>query len=212
MSKDLLPPPPAPVCLTRSYLSRGVKGGTIIAEDVRDLETHRQKLLDPDDYRSYIDGCSACGRKKVHAHCFRVRTLRPASRREPVLSEDIRLYRCPAEGCGAVFTVLPAVIARHLWRRWETVEAVSSGKANAPRSTARRWLGRLATDAKQLVQTLFSLGRKLLGNDLFSSLSRVHTRSALIDVIAASGSVDPNGTFAGVSGWIHRLQPGFRLM
>ena len=57
MSATTLPPPSPPVCLTRSYKSRNQKGGTVIAEGVRDLETHRRMLLDPDAYRSVIGSC-----------------------------------------------------------------------------------------------------------------------------------------------------------
>ncbi len=126
--------------------------------------------------------------------------------------EDVRLYRCPEKSCGAVFMVLPAVIARQLWRLWETVEEVSSGTASAPRSTARRWFGRLRADAGQLLQILLSVGKELLGTALFSLLPRIRTRGMLIELLGSSGLADPHQAFAQVAAWIHRIQPGLRLM
>jgi len=208
MSAGTLPPPQPPVCLDRSYLSRGVKGGTVIVEDVLDLEAHRQRLLDPDGYRP--SSCWCCGSKKPYAHCFRERILRPASPEEPPLIVEIRLYYCPS--CGAVFTVLPAVIARHLWRLWKTVEEVSSEKAEAPRTTTARWFSRLSSSAARLVQALLAVGGHLLGQSLSSLLRKVRTRWDLIEAVVASRSVSAAHPFAGLAGWIHRLERGIRLM
>lgn len=210
MSAVTLPPPPPPVCLTRSCSSRKIKGGTVIAEDVRDLETHRKKLLDPDEYRSAIGACSACGSKALHALCFRERVLRGGCD-EPSLAETIRLYRCAAKACGAVFTVLPAVIARHLWRLWKTVEDAMAEKLELPRSTSFRWLRRLGSSAGQLVQTLTSNASSLISPSLSSALMKAATRRELVDAFRPSleQSVEP---FSLLAAWIHRLEPGIRLM
>lgn len=210
MSADTLPPPLPPVCLLRTYLSRGVKGGTVIDEDVRDLAAHRQRLLDPDGYRDCASPCWTCGGKTLHAHCFRERILRPASPDEPPLMETIRLYYCP--GCGAVFTVLPAVIARHLWRLWKTVEEVSSKGAEAPRTTKRRWFSRLSSSAARLVQALRAVGSHLIGRRLSALVGKVVTRWDLVEAVVASRSVPADHPFAGLAGWIHRLERGIRLM
>lgn len=210
MSVATLPPPLPPVCLLRTYLSRGVKGGTIIAEDVRDLAAHRQRLLDPDGYRGCASPCWTCGEKTLHAHCFRERVLRPASPEEPSRIETIRLYYCP--GCGAVFTVLPAVIARHLWRLWKTVEEVSSRGTEAPRTTMLRWFSRLSSSAARLVQALLAVGGHLIGRQFSSLLGKVRTRRELIEAAVASRSVPSDHSFAGLAGWIHRLERGLRLM
>ena len=214
MSKQLLPPPRPPVCLTRSYESREVKGGTVIAEDVLDREVHRQKLLDPDDYRSYIGPCSHCGHGKVHALCFRCRTLRPAESDRGVEEVDIRLYECPADKCGAVFTVLPAFVARHLWRDWQTVEDVCEGKRKAPPRTTQRWYGRLISSAKQLVQ-LFkaTVVQTLKGSlDWVKVLSENLTRGGFINTLWWSKAITPPNVFAQIAAWIHRVEPGVRLM
>jgi hypothetical protein len=62
MSAATLSPPQPPGCLTRSYVSRGVRGGTIIAEDVYDLAEHRNRLADPDTYC-----CVACPKSRLVA-------------------------------------------------------------------------------------------------------------------------------------------------
>jgi len=209
-TEALTPPPPPPVCLTRSYLSRGIKGGTIVAEDVLDLETHLRRLPDPDGYRCCVCPCPRCGSSRVHAHCFRERLLRPSDRRETPRSVTIRLYRCAAPFCGAVFTVLPAFIARHLWRSWETVHEVVSHRTPAPSTTRRRWLSRLASDSSQLVQAFMVLAL----NGIREVLARRRVggnRASFIQSVEAflSGSSSPLGLIAA---WIHRLQPGIRLM
>ena len=211
MSTEVLPPPRPPVCLTRTYLSRGIKGGTVIAEDVHDLQTHEEKLLDPDSYRAYIGPCrnSKCGSETIHAHCFRERTLRPADSKNPEIVE-IRLFYCPI--CGAVFTVLPAFIARHLWRRWETVQEVHKGKAVVPRMTALRWQERLASDATQLVQGLLALAGDLLKTKARELLAKVRTRCRLVEVMRTVKAVGRKRPFAALAGWLHRILPGIRLM
>jgi hypothetical protein len=218
MSNKLLSPPQPEVCLTRSYKSREVKGGTVIADDVWDREVHRQKLLDPDDYRGYIGPCwnPDCDCAKVHALCFRIRVLYPARKGHTVEEEDIRLYRCPKEkgGCGAVYTVLPAFVARHLWRNWQTVEDVCEGKRKAPRSTTERWYGRLVSSAKQLVQ-LFqaTVVQTLKGSlDWVKVLSDNLTRGGFINTLQLSKVISPPNSFAQIAAWIHRIEPGVRLM
>jgi hypothetical protein len=208
MSADTLPPPQPPVCLLRSYKSRGVKGGTIIAENVLDLEAHRSLLSDPDGYRP--PSCWCCGSKNLHAHCFRERVLRPASPDEPSVIETIRLYYCPF--CGAVFTVLPAVIARHLWRLWKTVEKVCSKGTEAPRTTKDRWFSRLSSSAARLVQALVAVGSHLLGRKLSSLLGKVRTRWELLEAVITSHAVPADHPFAGLADWIHRVERGIRLM
>ena len=65
MSQDRLPHPQAPRYLERRYGS-SQKGGTLIAEDVRDLETHERRLCDPDGYRPRR--CPRCGHDVLHVH------------------------------------------------------------------------------------------------------------------------------------------------
>ncbi|HVR72818.1 MAG TPA: hypothetical protein VMT52_00730 [Planctomycetota bacterium] len=212
MSAVTLPPPPPAVCLTRSYASRKIKGGTVIAEDVLDLETHRKRLADPGAYRTAIGACWACGTSALHAHCFRERVLRPASVKEAAVTTTVRLFRCSRAGCGAVFTVLPLIIARHLWRLWKTVEDAATEKLEVPKSTRRRWLGRLRSSGSQLVQTLTSKASSLLSGSFRSALARVATRGDLVETFRSSLAERVLDSFAPLSAWIHRLEPGIRLM
>ena len=204
MSADTLAPPQPPRCLTRSYLSRGIKGGTIIAEDVFDLEEHRKRLLDPDSYRPPF--CRNCSFHKSHAHCFRERILRPADRSQAPVVVLIRLFACAH--CGAIFRILPAFIARHLWRAWKTVESVASGREKAPKTTTSRWLCRLRSDATQLVQVFAANIRGVVTEALVRWPPS--TRAHFVDVIKAFLRAR-SSPFARTAAWIHRLAPGVRL-
>jgi hypothetical protein len=63
-----LPAPPA--CLNRPYCARpNQSGGTLIAEDVREPNEHRRRLLDPDEYRPC--SCLNCRGSRLHAHSWR---------------------------------------------------------------------------------------------------------------------------------------------
>lgn len=207
MNASTFPPPLPPVCLTRTYLSRGIKGGTVIAEEVLDLATHRARLLDPDGYRSEVSPCRRCGGTTLHAHCFRQRRLRPARYERATLVVDIRVFRCATPGCAAVFTVLPAFIARHLWRAWETVRAVTTEELPAPETTRRRWLWRLASDARQLVETFTSAAGRRVRDTL--ARSPPPTRRDFLDALKPFVG---SPLFALVAAWIHRLAAGLRLM
>ena len=66
-------PPPSPRYLERPYTS-SQKGGTLIAEEVTDLETHARRLCDPDGYRPSC--CPRCGHGVLHVHDYRSRVLR----------------------------------------------------------------------------------------------------------------------------------------
>jgi hypothetical protein len=210
MSAQTLAPPPPAVCLTSSYVSRRIKGGTVIAQDVLDLEEHRKRLADPDDYRAVVGSCLRCDSERLHAHCFRERKLRPASPEEPPERVDVRLFRCATKSCGAVFTVLPAFIARHLWRAWETVEDVARRKLKAPATTATRWLARLESDASELLD-IFMTSSSGPAVDERLSESRLQTREAFLEALKPLLR-GLTSSFALTAAWIHRLEPGLRLM
>ena len=200
-------PPQPPLCLTRSYASRGIRGGTVIAEEVLDLDTHREWLLDPDHYRQCVSPCLRCGHRSVHALCFRDRKPRPVDDNPTASTVAIRLYRCPVKDCGAVFTVLPAFIARHLWRTWSTV-ARAVGTQTGPESTLRRWLGRMRSDASQLIQRFHSLADEWTRDQL--AADRPADRSAFLRCLETL--LGFRHLWARVAGWIQRLEPGIRLM
>ena len=61
MTRERVPPPQEAACLSRPYPS-SQKGGTLIAEDVGDLLTHRRRLAAPDGYRP--EHCLGCGQDR----------------------------------------------------------------------------------------------------------------------------------------------------
>jgi hypothetical protein len=125
---DHRPPPPEPEeCLTRSRASR-FKGGTLIAEDVLDLATHLRRICDPDGYRPAT--CLRCGSRVLHVDDYLERTPLGAPGFPPVIT--IVRHACADSACGAVWRILPAFLARHLWRVWPTVERT----VDAPRQDA----------------------------------------------------------------------------
>jgi hypothetical protein len=97
------------------------KGGTLIAERVLDVATHERLLLDLDGYRP--DLCLRCGGDVLHAHDYADRRPRGA----PDVAAEIRIrrYICANKKCQATWRILPAFLARHLWRAWPTVERVA---------------------------------------------------------------------------------------
>jgi len=209
MSAGTLSPPQAPVCLTRSYVSRDIKGGTVVAEEVLDLEVHLSRLLDPDDYRCVVTPCRRCNGGRMHAHSLRERLLLPGAREAPVERVTIRLFRCAEDSCRAVFTVLPAFIARHLWRSWKTVDDVLRRDRPAPATTKRRWRARCLSDATRLVQSFMSLALPPVREAL--SREKPLTRSSFVEALKRFVS-SPESLFALTASWIHRLEPGIRLM
>lgn len=208
----ILPAPPA--CLTRPYsANQKQKGGTLIAEDTVDSQAHRRRMADPDGYRPDI--CRRCGGGCLHAHDFRERRIRGAP---DCVVERVRRYRCA--GCRAVWMVLPLLLARHLHRRWDTVQAamVAAGvvgddgagrRVAVPATTRRRWTKRLRSSARVLVQVLAGAGAAICG--VLERLTVACTRAELVDGLAGDGLLMARQKTAQLAGWIHRLVPGLRL-
>jgi len=215
---DHRPPPPEPEdCLTRSRVSR-YKGGTLIAEGVHDLATHQQRLA-RGAYR--LGECPRCGGLVLHVHDY--------PERKPVgeldLPHVIRIIRyiCAAPSCKATWRILPALLARHLWRVWPTVERrmlrarpasdaeASAGGKRIPARTARRWRGRLVSAARQLVVLLASSGGVLL-EAIAMRAGLASTRFELVDVHTLVAKTPPRGRLADLAAIVHRLERGLRLM
>lgn len=211
---DHRPPPPEPEdCLTQSRASR-YKGGTLIVEDVRDLATHERRLAEPDGYRH--DHCPCCGGRVLHVHDHPRR--KPSG--EPGMPLEITLarYICADPECRATWRMLPAFLARHLWRMWPTVERTVKARAPPPpapapipRRTARRWRERLASAARQLVVLLATSGGVLL-EAIAKEVGLVATRSELVDVHARMAATPPERRLADLAALVHRLERGIRLM
>ncbi len=207
--------PAPPRCLIAAYSSRpDQKGGTLIAEDVLDLDEHHRRLCDPDAYRP--TSCLHCGNCRIHAHDFRDRRLRadPSG-----ASERIRRYLCPS--CRAVWQVLPAFIARFLHRRWPIVQSsvVAAGGVSStgherhvsvPRRTVRRWLGRLRSSALVLTQALAGVGAAV--DSVLTAVGVACSRGELVDALAAGGVLEGGRKLEQLAGWVHRMVPGIRLM
>lgn len=194
--------PAIPACLTSPYSSKPVRrGGTVIAEDVVDLDEHRHWVSSVDGYR--LDRCEDCLCDVLHGHGQRVRTLRMG---DWTLQESIRRYRCT--GCRGIWQVLPAVIARGLHRTWGVAQsAVEGSTSKVPKRTVRRWLVRLGLSALVVVQ---ALGVVVADGSL--ELDSTWTRHELVEALATAGAVEREHRFAQVAEWIHRVAPGVRLM
>lgn len=169
----------------------------MIAGDVWDREEHERRLVDPATYRPV---CRVCGRP-MQGHGLRER--RP-------LRLDIRRYRC--RPCGAVVQVLPAFVARNLWRTWPTVEAIvvqSERKPRVAERTARRWRGRSMLPARVVLHVLSSLRTPAL-DELVAGLGLDATRRALLGAFRPLAGV--LGACAALTVLLGRVLPGLRVM
>jgi len=209
MSDHRSPPPAAAPCLKRPRPS-SQKGGTLIAENVIDLVTHRRLVCDPDGYRPAE--CLNCHHTVLHMHERRIRLLMGDPE---AMTVDIAIYRCA--NCDGVWRVLPRFVARHLWRSWQVVEAATSeggappSQPKIPERTLLRWRERLRSQASLLVQLLATSGNTCL-EAVVHALGIEAVRSALVAAYASRFSSLPGTQLASFSALIHRLGPGLRLM
>ena len=215
MSQDRLPPPHGEACLVR-LRSSNQKGGTIIAEDVTDYATHERRICDPDGYRPTF--CPKCRDRTLHVHDYRERVLR-AEPGAPVA----RVVRHECVGCEAIWQILPAFIAWHLWRSWRVVEHTLSGAGpppptlevrrwpRVPARTRRRWRTRWLRPAQFLAQILAACGEAA-----WAALALVLTPKATCAELVAAyarARVTPAGELlAAVAALVYRLEPKVRLM
>ena len=211
MSQDRLPPPDREACLIRLRPS-SQKGGTIIAEDVTDPATHDRRICNPDGYRPAF--CPNCGDRTLHVHDYRGRVLLA----EP--GESIaRIVRHECVGCDAIWQILPAFIARHLWRTWRVVEHTLTGAGpseprrwpRVPGRTRRRWLARWLRLARYLVQVLAACGEAGWAA-LGSELPPEATCADLVAVYADARATPAGQHLAAVAALVYRLEPKVRLM
>lgn len=195
-----------PSCLDPGYPS-SQKGGTIIAEWVLDLDTHEACLGRPERYRP--ERCGRCG-SKVHVHDLRSRQLRG----DPGVATEVIRFRCAnRDECGATWLILPAFLARHLWRSWRTVAAA----VDPPRPsedvsirTRRRWKARLASSARRLVAILTTASEVVCA--LATSLGLDALRNDVLKSYRREIQPDRDRSLAELAGLLHRLSPGVRLM
>jgi hypothetical protein len=175
------------------------KGGTLIATDIRTLAEHEAALANPDLARPR--DCGACDSQTLHVHDRRTRKLEGRGSE----SIEILIFRCAR--CRAIWRVLPAFLARHLWRTWRAVgEALDEARTrgSTPKRTRQRWQRRLRERAMMLVVVLGQLGPTR--SQAIAELGHEHARS---DVIEAFGGV---GLLARLAALVDHLVPGVRVM
>ena len=198
-------PPATDPCLCRPYSSSpNQKGGSWIAEAVRDLGTHLRMLVTP--WKCRPKACR-CGCDRLHLHGLRERHPRQlVIDGEPIAIVNIVVFLCA--DCGATWRVLPAFLARCLWRTWDVVEREVLAKPRAhevppvPARTVQRWRARLAQSARFPVQVL-----AVAGGGLRRLAERVGLEATRLELAAVSGE-----SFAGLALLLHRIAPGVRLM
>jgi hypothetical protein len=191
------------------------KGGTLIAEDVHDLDAHLRRLCDPDSYRP--DRCPRCGHDVLHVHCYPERHPRGESGMPPVVR--VVQYICTAAECSATWRILPMFLARHLWRVWKTVERVAlPGEAPArsaappvPERTRCRWSARLAAAARVLV-VLFAASGGFVLESVAAQVGLDASRAELVHAYAEQTDGPRGAQLAVVAALTHRLERGIRLM
>jgi len=204
------PPLEAEACLCQRYPS-SQKGGTLIIEGVDDLAEHERRL-DSGAYRP--DGCPRCD-QPVHVHDRRSRLLAG----DVAGSTEIARFRCSdREGCGAVWQVLPQLLARHLWRAWQTVQAavVEPVKASVvqavPARTRRRWRSRLASSAALVVSALsaaFDVGPL---SRVVEAAGVTASRGELARAVVRELRPPAGQRLSRLAQLVHCLAPGVRLM
>jgi hypothetical protein len=198
-------PPAADPCLCRPYSSSPKqKGGTRIAEAVVDLATHLQMLLTP---WAYCPEACGCGCDRLHLHDRRERHPRQlVVEGEAVPVVSIVVFLCA--GCGATWRVLPAFLARCLWRTWDVIEreVLEEPRPHSappvPVRTVQRWRKRLAQPARLPVQVL-----AVAGGELRSLVQRVGLEATRRELWVTSG-----GSLVALAVLLHRLAAGVRLM
>jgi hypothetical protein len=104
-------------------------------------------------------------------------------------------------------------MARHLHRRWAYVEVAtgvaetSDGPPARPVAarTLKRWLGRLLSSARGVVQAFVTAGVAL------GRAADCASRAELLAEMVHEGLLSAGRPMAEVGGWLHRLVPGLRL-
>jgi hypothetical protein len=205
-----LSPPPPEACLETSRVSR-YWGGTLIAEDVVDVEEHRRRMADPDRYRPVP--CPRCGGVHVHVHGRALR--RP--RGDPSLPRVIEVLQFLCVECRATWRVLPRFLARHLWHPWRVVEAstLEGGKETSgppiSEGTKARWASRLGSAARKLVVVLAASGAAML-EQMARQVGLNGQRRELVETMARSMGLGHGERLSVVGAVLHRLERGLRLM
>jgi hypothetical protein len=208
MTQNRVSPPPAEDCLYRPYQS-SQKGGTLIAAEVTCLETHQQRLADPNGYRP--SRCPSCSHAVLHVHDYRTRLLQVVA-----LVAVIRVIRHRCANCGGRWLTLPAFVVRHLHYNWPVVlasalatylpqAALPSSQARPSPRTVRRWTKRLGSCGLRLSQLLATSARPIW----VRAAQSLGLQPSRLDVVA---KLESTMSFAMTAALLHQLLPGVRLM
>jgi len=206
-----LAPPEAEACLIRSRVA-SYKGGTLVDDAVVDLAEHLRRIVDVDGYRPAR--CAHCGHLHLHMHD----RIERRPRGEPGLPVVVVARYICAE-CEATWRVLPAFLARHLWRVWPTVERLvlpkdtptQPGAPAIPERTGRRWRARWSSSALVVVTLLAVSGVTALEASA-RDVGLVATRSKLVAAHGHRTSARPGARLAPLAATTHMLERGIRLM
>jgi hypothetical protein len=161
----------------------------------------------------------------MHIHDYRPRLLLGHAGQ----STEIARFRCSnLDECGAVVQVLPALLARCLWRSWETVETAMAGAAPAseapsaarapveiPRRTRRRWRARLSASAAAVIAALATaLGASTWLGGIVKTVGLDGSRAEAVAAFRTQATPLPSAglAYAGLAAVLHRVAPGLRLM
>lgn len=148
----------------------------------------------------------------MHIHGRRERKLRGSAVADGAeATVTVMLFLCVT--CLATWRVLPAFLARYLWRAWEVVEDVVQGTRGpaepvVPERTARRWRARLEQTARLPGQVLATAGRQAL-TAVAQAVGLDGDRRSLASAYAERLKCSLLGPLAAL---LHRLSPGIRLV
>jgi hypothetical protein len=118
--------------------------------------------------------------------------------------------------------VLPLFLARHLWHPWKAIErtvrpSAELGPSTAPaapavpKTTARRWLGRMASSGRMLCALLSISGGVALAA-VAMTVGLDGTRGEVADAFQAKARGVPGERLSRLAAVLHRLERGIRLM
>jgi hypothetical protein len=133
---------------------------------------------------------------------------------DAAVSTEVIRFRCAdRERCGAAWEILPAFLARHLWRSWPTVESAVDDpeRSEVPERTRRRWMARLASSARKLV-VVVSTAADTAWSALVAAVGLDARRLDLVRIYQKHLRPRPGACLAHLAALLHRLSPGVRLV
>ena len=134
-----------------------------------------------------------------------------------------RVVRHACVGCDGIWQILPAFIARHLWRTWRVVEHTLTGAEPPPATreprrwppvperTRRRWQARWWRPARFVTQILAACGEGAWAA-LAAGLGPEATCADLVAAYAGARATLAGQWLASMAALVYRLQPTVRLM